>query len=176
MLPTTHGWIIAFIWLVLAWVAGGATSVHGQSASAINADALPGWIKTVGARRVPKGQRLFSATSFGAIGDGAQNSTKAIQQAIDACSKTGGGIVTFAPGHYVTGALFLKNNVHLRVGVGVMLIASQEDADYPILPTRVAGIEMKWPAALINVNDQKNVKISGGGVIDGRGEKWWARY
>jgi hypothetical protein len=35
---------------------------------------------------------------------------------------------------------------------------------------------MSWPAALINVNDQKNVKISGGGLIDGRGEKWWDRY
>ena len=46
----------------------------------------------------------------------------------------------------------------------------------PRFPTRVAGIEMPWPAALINVNDQKNVKISGGGVIDGRGEKWWDRY
>jgi polygalacturonase len=40
----------------------------------------------------------------------------------------------------------------------------------------VAGIEMKWPAALININDAKNVKISGGGTIDGRGEKWWDRY
>jgi len=35
---------------------------------------------------------------------------------------------------------------------------------------------MKWPAALINVNDAKNVKISGGGIIDGRGEKWWQKY
>ena len=32
---------------------------------------------------------------------------------------------------------------------------------------------MKWPAALINVNEQKNVKISGGGTIDGGGKKWW---
>ena len=35
---------------------------------------------------------------------------------------------------------------------------------------------MNWPAALINVNGQSNVKISGGGTIDGRGEKWWTRY
>jgi len=40
----------------------------------------------------------------------------------------------------------------------------------------VAGIEMKWPAALINVNEQRNVKISGGGTIDGNGKKWWDRY
>jgi len=66
--------------------------------------------------------------------------------------------------------------VHLRVPTGVTLLGSQDDADYPSISTRVAGIEMKWPAALINVNDQKNVKLSGGGVIDGRGEKWWNSY
>mgnify|MGYP003296456364 CR=1 FL=1 len=56
------------------------------------------------------------------------------------------------------------------------LLGSQEDADYPSIFTRVAGIEMKWPAALINVSDQRNVKISGAGTIDGRGQKWWDKY
>ena len=37
------------------------------------------------------------------------------------------------------------------VGEGVTLLGSQEDSDYPSIFTRVAGIEMKWPAALINV-------------------------
>ena len=76
----------------------------------------------------------------------------------------------------MTGALFVKSNVNLRVGEGVTLLGSQDDADYPSIWTRVAGVEMKWPAALINVNDQRNVRLSGGGTIDGRGEKWWQRY
>jgi polygalacturonase len=137
---------------------------------------LPEWVKTVGARRAPKKQKLFLANSFGATADGATNSTQSIQKAIDACSKAGGGIVTFKPGQYVTGALFIKNNVHLRIDKDVTLFGSQEDADYPSIQTRIAGIEMTWPAALINVNDQKNVLVSGGGVIDGRGEKWWNSY
>ena len=70
----------------------------------------------------------------------------------------------------------MKNNVDLRVGEGVTLLGSQDDGDYPRAPTRVAGIEMTWPSALINVNDAKNVKISGGGTIDGRGKKWWDKY
>jgi len=137
---------------------------------------VPAWVKHAGARREPNRTRIFSANSYGAAGDGLKNSTKAIQQAIDSCSKAGGGIVTFSPGQYVTGALFLKSNVHLRVAAGVTLLGSQDDADYPALSTRIAGIEMDWPAGLINVNGQKNVKLSGGGVIDGRGEKWWDRY
>jgi hypothetical protein len=42
--------------------------------------------------------------------------------------------------------------------------------------TRVAGIEMNWPAALINVYQQSGVKISGKGVIDGDGKIWWDKY
>ena len=152
------------------------TPVFGQATFPANANGLPAWVAKVGARHAPKKRRIFLANRFGAVGDSLTKSTKAIQKAIDACARAGGGIITFKPGTYVTGALFLKNNVHLHVDIEVTLLGSQEDADYPSLWTRVAGIEMQWPAALINVNDQKNVKISGGGTIDGHGEKWWDRY
>ena len=167
-----------FLLWTLCLICGFDTSrpALGQAKSARSTAGLPAWVKDVGARRAPKRQKPFSTNSFGAIADGTTNSTQAIQKAIDACSKAGGGIVIFKPGDYVTGALFLKDNVHLRIDKGVTLLGSQQDADYPSLPTRVAGIEMEWPAALINVNGQKNVKISGNGVIDGRGEKWWKKY
>jgi len=152
-----------------------ATSISARANVTAAAD-LPGWVPKAGARQRPEGRRIFLANSFGAIGNGVQKSTTAIQQAIDVCSKAGGGIVTFRPGRYVTGALFLKSNVHLQIEAGVTLLASQNDEDYPSISTRVAGIEMKWPAALINVNDQKSVMLSGGGTIDGRGEMWWDRY
>jgi polygalacturonase len=137
---------------------------------------LPSWTKKTGSRTAPKSKRTCSATALGAKADGATNSTAPIQRAIDDCSKKGGGVVSFEKGEYVTGALFLKNNVEIRVGEGVTLLGSQDDSDYPRAPTRVAGIEMTWPSALINVNDAKNVKISGGGTIDGRGKKWWDKY
>ncbi|HEX8115887.1 MAG TPA: glycosyl hydrolase family 28 protein [Pyrinomonadaceae bacterium] len=137
---------------------------------------LPAWVKTVGARRRPSKKKVCSADEYGAADDESRNSTKAIQSAIDACAKAGGGTVRFKPGRYTTGALYIKSGVNFVVGEGVTLLGSQEDSDYPSINTRVAGIEMKWPAALINVNDQRNVRLSGGGVIDGRGKKWWDRY
>ncbi|HKX83163.1 MAG TPA: glycosyl hydrolase family 28 protein [Pyrinomonadaceae bacterium] len=137
---------------------------------------LPSWTRGVGDRGKRKPQKIFLANSFGAKPDGVTNSTKGIQKAIDACHNAGGGIVSFAKGEYVTGAIFLRNNVHLRVASGVTLLGSQDESDYPRLPTRVAGIEMTWPAALINVNDARNVKISGDGTIDGRGQVWWDKY
>ena len=150
--------------------------VRAQVRFPLGSDGLPAWVKDVGARRTPKDERTCIANDHGAKSDGETNSTLAIQKAIDACARSGGGVVSFQEGRYVTGALFLKSNVHLRIDAGVTLLGSQDDKDYPTLPTRVAGIEMAWPAALINVNDQKNVRISGGGTIDGRGEKWWDRY
>lgn len=162
------------LWLMV--VCSFATPICSQATFPLRADGLPAWVKEVGARQSPGKRRVFLANAYGAAPDGTTNSTKAIQKAIDDCAKTGGGIVSFKPGNYVSGAIFLKSNVHLRVDDGVTLLGSQEDSDYPSISTRVAGIEMDWPAALINVNGQRNVKISGGGTIDGRGEKWWAKY
>ena len=158
----------AFVFIVIV----GSAATAQTSSPSTPAD-FPAWVKEVGSRGALKTRRIVEVN---AAGDGVTNSTKAIQQAIDDCAKGSGGTVTFKPGQYVTGALFLKSNVYLRINEGVTLLGSQDDADYPSIPTRVAGIEMKWPAALINVNDAKNVKISGGGTIDGRGEKWWDKY
>lgn len=139
-------------------------------------DSLPAWVKETGARRTPAATRTFSANSYGAVADTTRSSTAAIQRAIDAAAKAGGGVVSFQPGSYVTGAIFVKSNVTLRVDEGVTLLGSQEDADYPRRPTRIAGIEMTWPSALINVDRQQNVRITGRGTIDGRGKKWWDKY
>ena len=159
--------------LLITCLVAFTSTLRSQPAAEPAASDLPKWTKDVGARSAPKGERLFVVD---AVGDGSTNSTRAIQKAIDDCAKAGGGIVTFKPGSYVTGALFVKSNVNLRIDKGISLLGSQDDADYPLIWTRVAGIEMKWPAALINVNDQKNVRISGEGTIDGRGEKWWEKY
>jgi polygalacturonase len=138
--------------------------------------ALPSWVDDVGAKSHPSGAKVFPVSDFGAVGDGKTPSTAAIQSAIDACSKAGGGTVTFTPGTYLTAALLVKSHVRLKIDKGVTLLGSHDEAAYPILPTRVAGIEMPWPAALINVNGQTDVEVSGGGVIDGQGDFWWKKY
>lgn len=163
-------------YLLIACALGVATESASQATMQLGPDGLPAWAAEVGARTTPSGERVFSANEFGAVPDTTRGSTMAIQRAIDAAFRAGGGVVTLQPGSYVTGALFVKSNVHLRVDRGVTLLGSRDDADYPSLWTRVAGIEMRWPAALINVNDSRNVRVSGGGTIDGRGEKWWDKY
>lgn len=134
------------------------------------------WIKQVGAKQAPRGERIFKVNDYGAVNDGKTMDTKFIQKAIDACAIAGGGVVTFDTGEYVTGSIFVKSGVTLRIDKGVKISGSQHIDDYPIINTRVAGIEMKWPAALINVLNQKNVAIMGEGIIDGRGKPFWDKY
>jgi polygalacturonase len=117
----------------------------------------------------------FNAADYGARGDGTTMNTSAIQKAIDAAARQG-GTVTLPAGTYLTGSLFVRSGVTLRIDKGVTLLGSRNIADYPVLPTRIAGIEMSWPAALVNVYRQKGAAIVGEGTIDGDGKVFWDAY
>lgn len=134
------------------------------------------WMKEVGAHTFPSLQTVYNVADYGAVGDALKLNTEAIQKAIDAAEANGGGIVTFNPGVYLTGSLFIGNNINFNIPKGTMLIGSQDIADYKRIDTRVAGVEMNWPSALINVIGKKNAAITGNGVIHGRGKVFWDKY
>ncbi|AVR95735.1 glycoside hydrolase family 28 protein [Pseudoduganella armeniaca] len=121
------------------------------------------------------GAATFSVDCYGARPDGATLNTKAIQAAIDAAARQGGTVV-FPAGTYLTGSIFVKSGVTLRLDRGVTLLGSQDIRDYPVMPTRIAGIEMAWPAALVNVYGQQGAAIEGEGTIDGDGKVFWDSY
>jgi polygalacturonase len=134
------------------------------------------WVSKTGATVNINAKNKVLVNDYGAVNDGQTLCTKAIQAAIDACAAKGGGTVAFKPGSYVMGAIFLKTGVRLQVDKGVDILGSQDFADYPEIDTRIAGIEMKWPAALINIIGQKNVAVSGGGTVNARGKFCWDKY
>ncbi len=137
--------------------------------------AQPDTVASVDLPATPIPLRKFVANDFGARGDGTTLDTAAIQKAIDAAAANG-GTVTLLPGIYLSGSLFLKSGVTLDVPEGATIVGSEKLEDYPMLPSRISGIEMTWPAALINVRDQQNVRITGKGTIDGDGPIWWKSY
>lgn len=112
----------------------------------------------------------------GAVGDGKTLNTVAIQTAIDRCATNGGGEIVVPRGTFVSGAIFLKQGVNLVLEKGAVLKGSQDTNDYPWINTRIAGLEMKWPAALVNAAGVTDLKITGPGTLDGSGERWWKEY
>lgn len=120
-------------------------------------------------------QRIVIADA-GAVGDGKTLNTVAIQAAIDRCATNGGGEIVVPRGIFVTGSIFLKSGVNLFIEKGGVLKGSQNTNDYPWIDTRIAGLEMKWPAALVNADGVANLQIKGAGTIDGSGERWWREY
>ena len=147
--------------------------VYISSTSQVTA---PAWVKNVGAKTFPSPKKIFFANDFGAKSDTTFISTKAIQSAIDKCASVGGGVVRFLPGIYVTGSLFIKSNVELRVDDKVLILGSQNFDDYPEMQTRIAGIETSWPAALINMFGVKNAALTGKGTVNARGKFCWDKY
>ena len=114
--------------------------------------------------------KVCDVRQMGAKGDGSTKDTAAIQGAIDACSAAaGGGTVRLAGGRFVSGPLVVKSHVTLDVEADAMLLASEDRTDYK------AAIEMKQPTLepFLHVLNATDVKINGGGVIDGQGQVWW---
>lgn len=56
---------------------------------------------------------------------------QAVQWAIDACSRQGGGVAYGPPGQYVSGPIWQKDNVELRLEAGATLVLSPDRADWP---------------------------------------------
>ena len=144
--------------------------------SSISQVTPPAWVKYVGAKTFPSSKKIFIANDFGAKSDTTFISTKEIQNAIDKCASAGGGVVKFLPGVYVTGSLFIKSNVELRIDDKVLILGSQNFDDYPEMQTRIAGIETTWPAALINLVGIKNAALTGKGIVNARGKFCWDKY
>lgn len=125
-------------------------------------------------------EKIFNPRQYGAAGDGVTLDTKAIQTAIDEAEKAAKmgekAVVVLPEGTYLTSSLFLKSHMEFRLEEGSVLLGTTDESQYPVMNTRVAGIEMEWPVAILNINGQKDVKVTGKGCIDGQGPYWWNKY
>jgi polygalacturonase len=112
----------------------------------------------------------YVITEFGAKSDTTVLSTSAIQQAIDQCSKEGGGRVVVPAGMYKTGSLVLRSSVDLHLETGATLYGSTSLADYRQMKTDYVSLRT-WGTTiqLIYADSVEHVSISGHGTIDGRG-------
>jgi hypothetical protein len=141
---------------------------------ALEAEALANAAGHPGAPGLPLG--VLDVTHFGAAPDGKTLCTQALQKAIDACGAAGGGMVVVPPGRYLTGAVFLRSNIHLHLATGAVLLASERPEDFPPIDGRWEGIERKTHASMLTGVDLENIAISGHGMLDGQAAGWWKAF
>ena len=128
--------------------------------------------------RVPQfADKDYVITKFGAKPDAtAEKNQKAIQKAIDQCSKKGGGRVVVPTGQtFLTGAITLKDGVNLHVEEGAVLEFAFQPELYPIVETSWEGLECFNLSPCIYAFGVKDIAVTGKGTIDGGGsnDTWW---
>jgi polygalacturonase len=112
--------------------------------------------------------RNFDITKYGAVGDGKTVNTGAIQKAIEAATKAGGGTVLIPAGRFVSGPIELGNNLGLHLAKEAVLLMSPHFNDFPVENDRHRDF--------ITAKGAHDLRIDGPGIIDGQGAPWWKAF
>lgn len=122
-------------------------------------------------------EELYNVRDYGAIPDGKTLCTTSIQKAIDTCSQSGGGTVYLPPGSFLSGTIYFKTGVTLRLAAGCTLLGSNNLKDYP--PTVQAFrsyTDNYTDKSLIYGENVDNIAITGLGTINGQGASFEGPY
>ncbi|HUP14004.1 MAG TPA: glycosyl hydrolase family 28-related protein, partial [Niastella sp.] len=114
----------------------------------------------------------LSIVQYGAKADGITLNTTAINNAIIACNKKGGGVVVVPAGMWNTGPVVLKSNVNLHLQKGAVLQFTNDFNQYPLVEGNWEGIPQMRNQSPISATGQQNIAITGFGIIDGNGDAW----
>ncbi len=106
----------------------------------------------------PPASSEYIITAYGATPDDDVHDTDAIQAALDAAARAGGGTVRIPRGRFVSGTIQLRDDVCLLFDEGAVLEGSADWRHYG------SG---RWHDALIVGENLRNVRIEGPGVVDG---------
>jgi polygalacturonase len=128
---------------------------------------------------------FFDIRTYGAAGTGKVLDTPAVNAAIEAASKAGGGTVIFPAGTWLCFSIHLKSNVHLYLSQGAILLAAESPkpgettgqlgGTYdPAEPKTTYDAYQDyghnhWHNSLLWGEGIENVSITGPGLIYGKG-------
>ena len=133
------------------------------------------WFHSSKPVNVNKLGKKFVVTEYGVKLDSTILQTKALQAVIDIAAKEG-GVVVIPKGTFLSGSLFFTQNTHLHLQEGAILKGSDDIADFDIVKTRIEGQTLNYFAALINADNVDGFTISGKGISDGNGLRYWRSF
>jgi len=109
---------------------------------------------------------------YGAVADGLTLNTKAINTAIAACSKKGGGVVLVPKGFWLTGPIVLQSNVNLHIANAALVQFTADKSQYPLVEGNWEGLGSVRNQSPISATNATNIAITGTGIVDGNGDAW----
>lgn len=118
---------------------------------------------------------VYNVRDYGAKGDGNALVHVAINKAIEAATKDGGGQVVLTAGTYLCGSIRLKSNIDLHLMAGAKILAAPAEMKAYDKSEVFGGPEYQdgghtyFHNSLIWAEGQQNVSITGHGMIDGEG-------
>ena len=119
---------------------------------------------------------VYNVRDFGAKGDGRTLDSPAINAAIEAAVRDGGGQVLLPAGTYLSGSIRLKSNIDLHLSAGCTILAApasmkayDPSESFGGFPEYQDGGHTYFHNSLIWAEGQTNVSITGHGMIDGKG-------
>lgn len=120
--------------------------------------------------------KRYVITDYGAVQDSMRLQTGCIQQVIDMASANGGGVVVIPEGTFLSGSLFFKPGTHLRLEKNAVLKGSDDVTDFALIKTRMEGRTRLYYAALVNADGLDGFTISGEGMLNGNGFRFWRAF
>ncbi|MBQ7293612.1 MAG: right-handed parallel beta-helix repeat-containing protein [Clostridia bacterium] len=117
----------------------------------------------------------YDVKDYGATPDGVTLNTSFIQAAIDDCAKNGGGTVSVEGGVFVSGTLFMRSCVELRIEANATLKASGNADDFPDFDCpewNVKAAPRNSANCLIYFGYIENASLIGMGKIDCNGSAY----
>ena len=76
-----------------------------------------------------RAKTVYDVRDFGAKADGKFLCTQAIQRTIDKCAANGGGTVYLPSGTWLTGTVYLEDQVTIWLDTGCTLLGSKDKGD-----------------------------------------------
>lgn len=114
----------------------------------------------------------FNITDFGAVPNNHSLVTEAINTAIVKCSESGGGVVLIPAGLWLTGPIYLQNNVNLHTANGAFIQFTSDLNQYKLIESYFEGLSEVRCESPIMGRKLENIAITGQGIFDGDGGQW----
>ncbi len=134
------------------------------------------WFHTIVPTDINKLGKYYVITDHGVKNDSTVLQTTEIQAVIDKAYEEGGGVIIIPEGCFLSGSIFFKQGTHLHIQKGAKLKGSDDISDFALLTTRIEGETRRYFAALVNADGLEGFTISGEGIIDGNGLRYWKAF